>query len=391
MLWKGNNEVSEEYADHFFDDLERFCISQQSDIKTLIHAIYMDMNLHTAMPPKQLLQAIEPHFHMLYTTNDIYKSILGIINEIMDTIFPGCVCESGGFFNNKTSSGCLLLFTSDNTIHTRLQIDPELWICPIIKHIPRIFGLPEFITCETVADSRPVKSIINAPYDKIDYAGDLVYINNEPFGTTVTFDSLLKNIEPTQVINNPFYFTQPIKILRDFFSESKKRVVLHKGCSYETPYSLFRLTYPSNVQSPENILKNLISQITLPSELIQSVKSKHQIMLDSSKKKYYVNYDHKTQTFSIDNILFLSGIQARIAKKIIHAHITKKQDVFKFKEIKNDPMLNLDPKNPNIELHLKRINQHLKQHFPALSLEKTVKGEVKLNNGCELEYNETGN
>lgn len=263
--------------------------------------------------------------------------------------------------------------------------DFENWTGSIMQSIVVSFNLPPFDELRMLSDYNTITDLISP--SRIQFHNEQVLLDNKPFAVEVSLHDHLRNfncdIEKADVPDCIVFLA-----LNDYVCPVRDRIVIHKGCVYGAPVFMYELKY-RRFERPTNFLSTVISALQKQkSELWLSLQDKHTQVLSKSLLKLDVLYNIGDESISINNVHFISGVPAKILKKVLSTYTETKRTEYQYREFTKDSFIVNDPLNPNFVVRLSRLTKALESTYPELKLFKIAPGRLKLVISCVLNYSE---
>jgi hypothetical protein len=264
--------------------------------------------------------------------------------------------------------------------------DFELWTGSQIQSVVGFFNVPPFDELNMLADYRLISEIV--PDCKIDFRDGRVFLDGQCYAREIP---LYQNFHNYQSELKEAGISDCIVLLaeKDYFCPLRKRTVIHKGCVYGAPLFLYQLIYNHQFERPPNFLSLVISALQEQrSERWQALRERHDLLVLKALRKLEVEYDCENESISINGVHFISGVPAKILKKILSIYCRTKRVEFQYREFTKDPSIVYDLLNPNFVVRLNRLTKALENGYPELQIQRIAPGRLRLEVSCPIRYSE---
>ncbi len=264
--------------------------------------------------------------------------------------------------------------------------DFELWTGSQIQSVVGFFSVPPFDELRMLADYRLISDIV--PDHEIDLKNGQLFLDGQCYAREVPFFERLTEyrheLEEVGISDCNVFIAE-----KDYFCPLRKRTVIHKGCAYGAPLILYRLIYNQRFERPSNFLSLVISALQEQrSERWQALKEKHDLLVFKALRKLDVIYDCQNESISINGDHFISGVPAKILRKILSIYCKTKRAEFQYREFTKDPSIVYDTLNPNFVVRLNRLIKALENSYPELQIQRIAPGRLKVEISCPIRYSE---
>ncbi|MFP4164668.1 MAG: hypothetical protein ACLFVE_11850 [Chitinispirillaceae bacterium] len=383
-LWQAQTRFDFRTVVKFSKNLESIATRQNIDIARLIDdAFHFGRNLTESA--RFFLHHSAPILQDLLTADDSRKQLLYYVRHLTEKF-------SSGIHN-------LLLdhTTRDNLHETRFLLsypqddcccgfNSELWIVLVIKYLPTLFSLDPYENHYMLCDCRSVSEII--PSARI--FNNLLIINENIYGRTTHFygfckkKSILFKVLKQRIPDSPC-----IEVHKDFSCPRTGRIILHKGCIYGAPVSIYGFRYKSQKTNTIHGLESFIETATAEtSTLDKEVNHKHLLLMKTIGTKAQVTYFKADESISVNGNHLVKSVPAKIIRYIIKSYLQFGKTRYEYKDFSKKSDIIFDSNNPNIAIRLKRLSTVLEKSFPQLNIIMNGRGKFRIEVNCKLEYTE---
>lgn len=264
--------------------------------------------------------------------------------------------------------------------------DFELWTGSQIQSVVRFFSLPPFDELTMLADYRTISDVIID--GEVQFSDGKAFVNGQYFGREISFYEKFVH-QCAEFADAGISDCTVLLAEQDYFCPVRNRIVVHKNCVYGAPFYLYQLRYNHQFERPANFLTLVISALQEQrSELWLHLKQKHEQIVSKALLKLKVEYNHADESISINGVHFISGVPAKILKKILNINSRTKRVEFQYREFTKDSSIVNDPLNPNFVVRLTRLTKALENAYPELQILKIAPGRLKLEISCAINYSE---
>lgn len=264
--------------------------------------------------------------------------------------------------------------------------DFELWTGSQIQSVVGFFNIPPFDELNMLADYRLISEIV--PDCEIDIKDGQMFLDGQYYAREIPLYENFVNYQ-CELIKAGIADCTVLLAEKDYFCPLRKRIVINEGCVYGAPLFLYQLIYNHQFERPPNFLSLVISALQEQrSERWQVLKEKHDLLILKALRKLDVVYDCQNESISINGIHFISGVPAKILKKILSIHCRTKRVEFQYREFTKDPFIVYDPLNPNFVVRLNRLAKALENECPEVQIQRIAPGRLKLEILCPIRYSE---
>ncbi|NLL14092.1 MAG: hypothetical protein GX267_11870 [Fibrobacter sp.] len=264
--------------------------------------------------------------------------------------------------------------------------DFELWTGSQIQSVVSFFNIPAFDELNMLADYRLISEI--TPDCEIDFKNGQLFLDGQYYAKEVRLYQKLAEYQ-TELLEAGIPDCTVLLAEKNYYCPLRKRTVIHEGCVYGAPLFLYQLIYNHKFERPANFLSLVISALQEQrSERWQLLKEKHDLLVLKALRKLEVVYDCQNESISINGVHFISGVPAKILKKLLSMYCRTKRVEFQYREFTKDPFIVNDPLNPNFVVRLNRLTKALENGYPELQIQRIAPGRLRLEVSCPIKYYE---
>jgi hypothetical protein len=263
--------------------------------------------------------------------------------------------------------------------------DGELWSGVITQISPAVLSLPPFENLTLVCDSRSVAEVLASENShccgsRIKETADTVDAKTVPFHEFCDVNGL--DLAKYQIPDSP------VEIPRaDLRCHLNKRKLLHKGCAYGAPVSMYKLTYKKAVEKPQNFLAPLFEAVTTDNDPVTaSLQSRHAQLVEEATFKARFVYNVRNESISLNGRHLVKFVPAKILSRMINEYVVAGRKEFLYRDFSNDPSIVEGPKKANIDIRVTRLKELLHNQSSAIRILKKGNGRIILEADCAVEY-----
>jgi len=381
-LWNADSKTSFEYLIKIMNSLETFLLSNNITLTEFYEKLSKTCRF-PFVPANLILTEIKPYLYAFYKFNTTATAFNLIYRLFRRYCINMNLLNGQTIFykvNDKEANDYILQINYDDIIIKKIYFDLNTLFFKIIDNILSVLNMPDFKYMKCIHDVRPVYDILNGFCDNIAINPDFTFtINDKIYGRIIDAADKTENSFNHELHSKERYFlNKTITISEDYYCPIRKRIVLHKGCTYNSPFYLFLFSYDNQYKIKKQFLSEVIIESPKESSLDKHI-IKHKQLLKICTKGTMLNYNKTHQKISINNKHLISGIPAKILRKIINAYLFEGRKEFSYHEFRNDPELNLDIFKPNLDVRINRLITKLHSECNEISLEKKERGKITLN------------
>lgn len=385
LLYKGIDTIEVEYVNNIINNIEAFLNLNDISLPDFLEKVCLNSSSRCIVPANEILKAIEPLIYKVNKTVNYHNLILLMLEKVCKLEF-----QEGHFFlaqqRNTGKEWNETIFKLEYLSEDNCFIDLEMLIGMVIKNSPLSFNLPVFERVYPLADCRSIEMIIGQYVNNYSYQNDKLIIQGICFGKKQKFCNFLKSSHLKQKILDRSE-REVIVVNQDYYCSLRKRVVLKKNCAYSAPYYLLGVKYKSSNFRPKSFLFNLIDTMK-KSNISDRILRRHRNLTDLCKTQCKISYDRKATKIYINGNLTIRGIGAKILREVITGYVFLDKKEFEYEEIRKSSYINLDPKRPALDVHIKRLSDRLRNKFHFFSINKLGKGSFRFTSDVDIKFNE---
>ncbi|NLD91384.1 MAG: hypothetical protein GX639_01820, partial [Fibrobacter sp.] len=260
---------------------------------------------------------------------------------------------------------------------------------PKIKYAPLCINYPPFDNVSIVADCRSVGEILA---DKsVHEENGLLYVNSSVVGHVVDFGLFLANLDvDIHKIDNveKIIPCNVIEVITPYFCEKRNREVLHAGCVYGAPFTLFSIMYKIIEKNTQTTLSYFFRKSSSPHPAVWNrIKAKHRKFIRCLNTNYEFVYKADCDAIYCNDKLLVRNIPAKILKKVLLLYIDDVK-TFERKVLLDDQEIVYDRSNPGLEIRMQRLLVVLERLCPLFTIKRLERGVFKIESQCPVGFTE---
>lgn len=393
-LWNGTLEPPFYNVFSILNGLEFYLIDKKIDPSKFVEKILPSLSNGLIVSSERVLLLSNPYLAEFFDSKDLHGTILKVFSNLaLSSELQRETCHR--LVDHRIEGKCGIAIMMYNFYDDPPQGSPngrfpaydfELWTGSQIQSVAGFFNLPPFDELNMIADYRLITDIISP--SRVEFKNDQVYLDGKLFGRMISLYE--RFYDQKDVIKKAKI--QDCRVLlaeHDYFCHVRNRITIHKGCVYGAPLYMYELRYCHQFERPANFLSTVISALQEQrSELWLSLKQKHTTLLSKALLKLEILYNRQDESISINGVHFISGVPAKIFKKMLSIYSENRRTEFQYREFTKDSSIVNDPLNPNFVVRLTRLTKALENSYPELHIVKIAPGRLKLAISCALSYSE---
>lgn len=392
-LWNGMVEPPFYTVFSILNSLEFYLLKNHADPVQFIYKTLPSLSKGLIISSERVLLLSNPYLSEFFNSKDLHGTILRVFSNLaLSSEIQRETChrllhhKNEGEYSSAIMMYKFLKKSMEGMPFKRFPAyDFEIWTASQIQSVAESFSLPSF-EITMLADYRLITDIIEG--SRTVCKDDIVYLNDERFGRVTSFYDIFSEQKP-ELIDADVQDCSVVIAEKDYLCPVRKRVVIHKGCVYGAPLYLYNLRYPNEFERPANFLSIVIAGLQEQrSEMWLSLKQKHNTLISRALRKLKIEYDCADESISINGVHFISGVPAKIFKKILSVYSSTRRVEFQYREFTKDSKIVNDPLNPNFVVRLTRLTKALENAYPELQIIKVAPGRIMLDISCEICYSE---
>jgi hypothetical protein len=265
------------------------------------------------------------------------------------------------------------------------SFDFPLWMETLLRKAPEAIGAPAFDEIRMVCDFRKTADILGADCS---IQNGTLRIGGRAYGTETDIGAFY--LESGLAPGEPGATRRSgIRIHEDYVCPRRRRTVLFRGCLYGAPVYLLSLRY-KGAAAPADPLSRIILDIREEQSFSTGdLFSRHAKILDMLEAARF-RYHAGSETLFLNGAPFVTGMPARIMRKMLRAFASDGKRRFRFLEFKQDRFVHPHPGASYLETRLKRLAERFEERFPVIRIAFPCRGEFEFRPGCEVELREDG-
>jgi hypothetical protein len=358
--------------------LERFLIDRGIDPEAFLKRILWLNDQSSHMPGRVVLTWLYPKLESWFSSLDTRDVGISLITHFNENWIPNLLHRRVARREESGQVVSIMAFIHDPTFREFLDWDLEFIGKPQVIAAPLMLGLPPFEGFGMLADARPPERVIWHPGDAPTRCDGWLAIAGDILGRETTFlefcrarDIDLAEFAPPDVT--------VVEMLGNYTCPIRKRVVLHKGCSYGAPLFLHTIIHTKLNTAPKGAITPLVSDMAREEvDDVDELESKHQALLDSIHELAAFSYHSADESMDLNGQLLVKGISAKLLRSILTYHLESSRREFTYREFKRDFEISLGQKNANFEVRFYRLAEKLKERTGSLALIRKGRGTFVL-------------
>ncbi len=389
MLWSPKSKLPLWWDYSSDNELERFLIEKGLEPLPFFRKCLNRNNGSTYLPGRIILNWIFPLISSLFQKTDPVDLAVKFLPVIISEYMPGVIYRRVRKEFCGSESRSYMIYINDPGFSEYLDWNYDFIGLEQLLRGGAMFGLPQFSGVSMLADTRDPISIIWRPDDKIQKKDGSLYLNGERIGILKSskeyFSEQKLNLEEFNVPEEFGWFIE-----RDYTCPIRNRVVLHKGCLYQSPLFSCVLTHPSNISfSLPELIRHLVKDGIVEDGVEEKeLLLKHNRLLKSFEAKADFVYFSSNETVTLNGEFLVKGIPAKILRQLLVEYLDSGKTEFEYRDFKRNLDITLGQKNSNFEVRFYRLAQKFEEKFPSICLEKSTRGRFLLRCDCEIGFSE---
>jgi hypothetical protein len=387
-LWHNRHEISLAYATRVLSNLEWFLVKENWTLRQFINRMIAREVTRSVIPPRTLLRILEPYAGLAAQTDDIGGLLLALIHRVHRFVAPGSIFKVVNSVRKKDVYEKDLLLSYDPECKEKYFVDVETWALKMIENAQSAFNLSCFDSVRTLADCRTIPMIINGCGPKITTENGRLYLDGELYGEEMEFQSFAES-NNLALHRYPCYPScKVMAVHHDYWCPVRRLVALREGACYGAPFYILRVTYRQASRRCRRFLAGVVAASTSVYPQSDEIVSRHFALAHAAGDAIAITYCKNRNEVLVRGSQVARGTPARVLHKVVNAYIHEGKKEFGYHELRADPELMFHPKKPNIDIHLKRLQEHLKKICPCLAIVRNGKGRFSFQSEVKIDMKE---
>ncbi len=390
-LWNGSLEPPFYIVFSILNQLEFYLIEHRVDPVQFVQKTLPSLSNGLIISSERVLLLSNSYLADFFDSKDLHGTILKVFSNLaLSSEIQRETCHRLLHHKIEGNHGKALMmyhfFGQPPNSERFPAYDFELWTGSQIQSVVGFFNIPPFDELNMLADYRLISEI--APDCEIDFKNGQMFLDGQYYAREVQLYQKFADYQ-TELEEAGIPDCSVMLAEKNYFCPLRKRTVIHKDCVYGAPLFLYQLIYNHQFKRPHNFLSLVISALQEQrSERWQLLKEKHELLVLKALRKLDVVYDGPNESISINGVHFISGVPAKILKKILYIYCRTKRVEFQYREFTKDPFIVNDPLNPNFVVRLNRLTKALENGYPELRIQRIAPGKLRLEVSCPIRYSE---
>lgn len=392
FLLNNKGPIPLEYLINIFHDIEPFLLNHGICPLEFIKSTLQKIDSGMIISSRTVLSLAQPLLMALYEFDDLHTASLHLMNRATNLFCNGLQHRIIKLESNGTRNTALMLLmgalktkqpTDGVGFHCSLPcFDAEIWTGMIVQLNPLSFNMPPYEELSMIADARSIEQVVTGmgKYPHAKHTSDIF--------KTVQFHEHCQScgIE----VNGLAIPDARVDIAqKDIFCKQRKRIVVHRGCSYNAPVWMYSLSYCNNLERPKDFLSKIISDaISGKREVWNEIRNQHNQLLETIIGQLQFTYNSPDETMTINGRHFVSGAPAKILRKMLQIMEATGNREFENRVFSKDQTISYDPLAPNFSVRLKRLAETFAKKCPNIQIKSSGRGKFKLVTDCKIVYSE---
>ncbi len=390
-LWSGTLEPPFYTVFSILNQLEYFLIKQNLNPVDFIQNTLPSLSKGLIISSERVLLLSNSYLSEFFDSKDLHGTILKVFsnlalsNEIQRETCHRLLCHK--IEGDHGIAIMMYSFLEQPKDSQRFPpYDFELWTGSQIQSVVGFFSLPPFDQLNMLADYRLISDIV--PDHQVQYKDGKLFLDGKYCGREVTLYEKFF-LQRSELIDAGISDCTVLLAEENYFCPLRNRIVIHKDCVYGAPLYLYQLVYNHKFERPPNFLSIVISALQEQrSELWLTLRQRHEFLVSKALRCLNVEYNSEDESISINGVHFISGVPAKILKKILSINCKTERTEFQYREFTKDMSIVNDPLNPNFVVRLTRLTKALENEYPEMRISKIAPGRIRLELSCRIDYSE---
>lgn len=390
-LWNGTLEPPFYNVFSILNQLEFYLLEHGVDPVLFVQNTLPSLSNGLIVSSERVLLLTNSYLADFYDSKDLHRTVLKAFSKLaLSAEIQRETCHRLLHHKIEGNHGIAIMmyhFFGQPTDSERFPAyDFQLWTGSQIQSVVGFFNVPPFDELNMLADYRQISDIITDC--EIDFKCGQVFLDGQCYAKEIQlyqkFVNYQSELKKAGISDSTVFLAE-----KNYFCPLRKRNVVYKGCVYGAPLVLYQLIYNHQFERPPNFLSLVISALQEQrSERWQVLREIHDLLVLKALRKLDVIYYRANESISINGVHFISGVPAKILRKILFIYCKTKRVEFQYREFTKDPSIIYDPLNPNFVVRLNRLIKALENGCPELQILRIAPGRLKLEISCPISYSE---
>lgn len=386
-IWEDGAQSPLDYLNRVLNSLEPFLLEHSVPVEEFVENLSYWGNRASFLSARFVLRALNPLLPTWITAKDAMYLVLVFTELAGSRLVKGLNFPILKRVKDGDRREVIAMIKLPGLLTRELTPwDGYLYSAKLLRRGPKALGLPAFDSVDMLGDARPAESVVWEGSPARIQGG--FSISGERVGEEMDFSAFCDRHQ-LDMGRYDLPGRRGIAMVRDYYCPKRKRVVLHKDCFYGAPAYLFKIRYSANHPRPDNHLFHFIEEATLD-ELPEwdQLKGAHLELVEAVRESVRFEYRGGEDSIYLQGVELISGVPAKVLRRILREHVATGKKVFKFREFKYDTEIYHSSKNSGFEVSLKRLSEALEATgYPTLVKPKG-KGVFEWDADCRIEFRE---
>ncbi len=381
------NRCPMSWYSELMNGLGPFLHAREIDIAVFARSLLVHANRGSFVSAKSILSLASPFLSLLFRMGDPHRLFVHMGRFTSRTFLPELIFEELAWYAPASTDRRAILAVGFAALWQGL-VPP--WDAPhftalLLREMPRSLGVAPYAAVETLADARPLASIVDPM--RVEQSGDLWLLEGKPVGRTISFDAFCDRLGvSTRRLGTP----------------SREVVVLERACSapgvgmlrvgscYGAPLYLFELRWRLERQGVHSALRHIVDEALHGHEAADDMRARalQRAYARSELPVRRAIYVASDTTFYFDDLCVARGVPALILRNCLREHLAKGRTEFAFREFKRQRELVSHPKSTGFEVRLRRLRERLDAVGAPVRIRSTGRGRFALDVYAQVEFEE---
>lgn len=382
-LWGEKSEIPLAWNYDAVNALEDFLVQKGHDAVAFIRKMLFRSNKSTYMPGKIVMSWVYPIMDTLFNVYDPREMIFQMIAIYTENYLPGHIHPriKKAVVGDWTHS--YLMYYSREPIPGYPHFNFDYIAGEQIKSFPRMLNLPEFEEISYIADARNPEEVLGRDGFARTTEGLLFE------GRLIALPSRFHAFAREQGLETAKYGLPDSEILiatEDIECPRRRRVVIHKGCAYNSPGFISMIRHRKIGRKEKKFLEPMLHDALIEGALFSSeVGERHARLVASLRKRAVFAFQEADESMDLNGVHLIKGIPAKILKLILMAYVRDGRTEFEYREFKRAEQISLGQKNSNFEVRFYRLISVLSERCPEVRIHKLDRGRFAFIANCPVE------